>query len=110
MEKVPGMESAKKLNHFPACHGVSKHYSPRMILHQENLSFNQYCKYTFGEYVLAHNEPDQTNIQAPRALDCVYLHPSAGDSGHNLLHLQTNAIVNCQSLTSMPLTPSIVKQ
>eukprot|EP00957_Ditylum_brightwellii_P124856 9517752-Ditylum_brightwellii.AAC.1 len=101
---------SKETELLPAHHGVSKLYSPRMILHQENLSFKRHCKYAFGKCVLAHNEPDQTSTQAPRALDCIYLRPSASDSGHGLLHLQTNAIVNPQNLTSMPLTPSIVKQ
>ena len=31
------MESAKKLNFFPARNGVSKYYSPRMILHRRNI-------------------------------------------------------------------------
>ena len=60
--------------------------------------------------MLAHNEPNPTNTQAPRALDCIYLRPSAGDSGHDLLHLQTNAIVNLRNLTPMPVTSSIIKQ
>ena len=41
-------ESAKKLNYFPARHGVSKHYSPRMILHQENLDFDRHCTHVLG--------------------------------------------------------------
>ena len=31
------MEAAKKLNFFPAKQGVSKYYSPRIILHQHSL-------------------------------------------------------------------------
>eukprot|EP00957_Ditylum_brightwellii_P034111 2585549-Ditylum_brightwellii.AAC.1 len=31
------MESTKKLNFFPAKHGMSKYNSPQMILHQENI-------------------------------------------------------------------------
>ena len=31
------VDATKRLNYFPAQHGVSKYYSPRMILHIENL-------------------------------------------------------------------------
>jgi hypothetical protein len=33
------MESAKKLNFFPKKYGVSKVFSPRMIMHHENLDY-----------------------------------------------------------------------
>ena len=45
------IKSPKKLNYFPARQDISKHYSPRMILHQENLDFDRYCKYASKEYV-----------------------------------------------------------
>ena len=34
-----GIGSDRELNYFPAKHGVNKHYSPRMVLHQENLEY-----------------------------------------------------------------------
>jgi hypothetical protein len=37
MVKVLVNDSAKKLNFFPAKNGISQYYSPRMILHQQNL-------------------------------------------------------------------------
>eukprot|EP00957_Ditylum_brightwellii_P063747 4837013-Ditylum_brightwellii.AAC.1 len=40
-------EQARKLNYFPVQHGVSKHYSPRMILHQENIDYHRHCQFTF---------------------------------------------------------------
>jgi hypothetical protein len=55
MVKYLVMELAKKLNYFPNKNGVSKYYSPRMILHQENIDYDRHCAYRFGEYVLAHN-------------------------------------------------------
>ena len=51
------MEGAKKINFFPARHGVSKHYSLRMILHQENLDYDRYCRFVLGEYVQARDDP-----------------------------------------------------
>jgi hypothetical protein len=73
MVKYPVMESAKQLNYFPNKNGVSKYYSPRMILHQENINYDRHCEYHFGEYVLAHDDPKRTNTNASRALDCIYL-------------------------------------
>eukprot|EP00957_Ditylum_brightwellii_P170193 12955823-Ditylum_brightwellii.AAC.1 len=104
------MESTKKLNYFPAKHGVSKHYSPRMIKHREVLDYKCHCSFVFGEYVLGHNENNPSNTNAPRALDCIYLCPSLGQTGHDLYHLQTNSVVNCQNCTPMPITPAIIKQ
>ena len=67
------MEATRKLNYFPARNGVSKVFKPRMILHQENIDYDHHCQYTIGEYFLAHDEPQPSNTNAPRALDCVYL-------------------------------------
>ena len=43
MVKILVAESAKKLNFFPAKYGVSKYYSPRMIIHQRNLEYTKNC-------------------------------------------------------------------
>eukprot|EP00957_Ditylum_brightwellii_P000900 71956-Ditylum_brightwellii.AAC.1 len=42
MLKYMASEQARKLNYFPAQHEVSKHYSPCMILHQENIDYHHY--------------------------------------------------------------------
>jgi hypothetical protein len=39
------MELAKKLNFFPNKYGVSNVFSPRMIMHHENLDCERHCKY-----------------------------------------------------------------
>ena len=62
-------EAAKKPNFFPAKHCVSKHYSPRMILHQENLDYTKHGLYTFGEHVLGHDKPIPSNTQVSYAED-----------------------------------------
>ena len=88
------MESTKKLNFFPNKHGVSKYFSPRMIMHQENLDYERHCQYQIAEYVQAHDEPIHTNMNAPRSLDCLYLRPmDNAQGGHELLHLQTNKVI-----------------
>ena len=59
------MEAAKKLNFFPAKYGVSKYYSPRMILHQHNLDLSKHCKHALGEYVIGIHESEATNTNKP---------------------------------------------
>jgi hypothetical protein len=73
MVKILAMESTKKLNFFPPTNGMSPYYSPRMIIHQENLDYAKHCAIPFGTYVQAHTEPMRTNTQHPRTLDCIYL-------------------------------------
>jgi hypothetical protein len=104
------MESTKKLNFFPNRHGVSKHYRPRMILHQDNLDYDCHCKYILGEYVQAHDKPSPSNTNAARLLDCIYLRPTDNaQGGHELLHLQTNQVVKRRNLTPAVITPTIIK-
>jgi hypothetical protein len=100
-------ESARRPNFFPATQGVSKYFSPRKIIHQENVSYQSHCRTSCGTYVLAHNEPGQTNTHAPRALDCLYLRPNASGR-HECLHLQTNRLITRRRVTPLPITPSII--
>ena len=67
-----GMESIKKLNFFPPKGGVSKNFSPRTILHQENIDYNKHCKIPFGSYVQVYNENKQQNTQHPRTINWLY--------------------------------------
>ncbi|KAG7373398.1 reverse transcriptase RNA-dependent DNA polymerase [Nitzschia inconspicua] len=104
------MESAKKLNFFPAKHGISQYYSPRMILHQKNLDYNRHCQHSIGSFVQAVNEPDPSNTNAPRTLDCIYLRYTDNDQGgHELLHLATNRIITRRQVTPIPLTPAAIQ-
>ena len=101
------IESARKLNYFPAKHGISKHYSPRQIVHQTTLNYEHECKYAIGTYVQAHDEPNPTNTQAPRSLDAIYIR--ATDTGHDVYDLSTQKIINRRRLTAMPITPTVIK-
>ena len=70
-----------------------------MILHKENITFKQHYIYVLGEYIQAKDEPDRTNTNAPRTLDCIYLRPSNNRQvGYDLLHLQTNKIINRKNM------------
>ena len=87
-------EAARKLNFFPAKYGVSKYYSPRMIMHHQNLDYEKHCKFSFGTYVQAHDEPQPSNTQQARTLDCIYLRPAANaQGGHECFHIPTNRTI-----------------
>ena len=104
-------EATKKLNFYPAKHGLSKYYSPRMIVHKEGLNYDKHCKYSFGTYVQGHNEPNPTNTNAPRSLDCIYLtYNPTQQGGHILLHLQTAKEIVRRNVTPIPITPAIIRQ
>ena len=104
------IEAAKKLNFISTKNGVSKHYSPRMILHKENIDYERHCKYVLGEYVQAHEDKTIKNTNAPRLLDCLYLRPTTNhQGGHELLHLQTNITITSPRVIAVAITPSVIR-
>ena len=109
--KYMGSKAPRKLNYFPAKHGVSKQCSPKMILHKENIGFERHCKYTLEEYVQLHEDKSIKNTNAPILLDCLYLRPTSNNQGgHEMLYLQTNRVITRNNVTSATTTPSIVNQ
>ena len=42
-----------------------------MILDQQNINFNKNCKYVFGKYAQAHDEPTHSNTNEACLLDCI---------------------------------------
>jgi len=50
---------------FTAKGGISKYYSPRIILGQWALDYKNECAISFGTYVQAQTNPKQTNSNAP---------------------------------------------
>ena len=96
---------------FPEKNGVSKYSSPLMIIFQENVDYENHLKMLFGTYVLANNEPKPTNTNAPRCLDCIYLRDKyITQGGHELLHLNPNPVITCNSITPTTIKPNINKQ
>lgn len=109
MLQVLVMESTRKLNFFPPKGGISPYYSPRMILHEENVDYMKHCRVPFGTYVQAHDEPNPTNTQKPRTLDCIYLRPlSNHQGGAELLDLRTNQLITRREFTPVPITQNII--
>ena len=100
-------ESARKLNYFPSKHGISAHYSPRMIMHRETLDYDKHCKYSLGDYVQAHRILTPSNRQDPRTIDGIYLRPVA--NGHEVYTLGTQAVIVAARVTKQPVTPTVIE-
>ena len=64
------IETAEKLNYFPAKGGCSNYFSPREILHRVKLDHMKHCSMPLLSYVLAHDEPTLTSTVCTHALDC----------------------------------------
>jgi hypothetical protein len=110
MIKFLAMECTKKLEYFPPNGGVSKYCSPREILHQQKLDYNKHCTIAQFSYVQAHDEPQPSNSQMPRALDCIYLRPLANlQGGHEILHLATGRVITRRQVTVIPMSTSAIK-
>jgi Reverse transcriptase (RNA-dependent DNA polymerase) len=110
MVKILTMECAKKLNFFPPTGGISSYYSPRMIMHQKNLDYEKHCSIPFGAYVQAHTEPDPTNSQHPRTLDCIYLrYVDNNQGGHHLLDIRTGRTIKRRNVTIVPITQNVIE-
>ena len=104
------MEAARKSNCFPARNGTSKHCSPRIILYEEIFYFKTHCMRCAGD--LAHSHEDETikNNDSTRTLYCMHLRPSVDQQeGHNLLHLQTNKIINIKKCAPVPTNEWFIK-
>lgn len=62
-------------------------------------------------YVQAHDEPNFTNTNAARSLDCMYLRTmDSAQGGNELLQLQTNMLVKRRKLTKIPIMRAIIKE
>src|SRR5687768_8693278 len=102
------MEATKKLKYFPTQGGISKYYSPRKILYHQKLDYVKQCLIPQFTYVLAHMEPTQVNLQAARALDCLYLRPASNiQGGCELYHIPTMKTITRKSVTVIPMTDNV---
>jgi hypothetical protein len=107
--KILTVECAMQLNFFPPKEGISPFYSPRMILHQQSMDYGKHCSIPFGSYVQAHTEPDPSNTQLPRTLDCIYLqYVDNNQGGHHLLDLRTGQTIKRRTVTTIPITSNVV--
>ena len=90
MIRYLAMVQTSNLNLFPVKGGVSDHYSPRMIITQEQLNYDRDCKVEFGSYVQVNHEPKPTNTLEARTIDAIYLRPAPdAQNGHEVMDLNS---------------------
>jgi hypothetical protein len=98
---------ASQLNLFPAKGGISQYYSPRTILGLSTLDYVKHCTVPFGAYVQANHETNQTNSNASRTIDAIYLRPVNSMQGaHELYDLNSGRVI---TVTQVPVTDVVIK-
>ena len=104
------METAAKLNYFPAKGGCSNYFSLSEILHHVKLGYKKHCSSVpLLSYVLTHNEPTLTNTVCACALDCLFLHAiQTKQGGYECYHIPTCQVITQPSITVVPTTPAII--
>jgi hypothetical protein len=101
---------ASQLNLFPAKGRISPYYSPRTILGLLVLNYEKHCAVPFGAYVQANHETNQTNSNAARTIDAIYLRPAIGmQGGHELYDLNSNRVIMWAQVTQIPVTDMVIK-
>jgi hypothetical protein len=104
------MIQANKLNIFPVKGGVSKYYSPRMILNQTNLDYTKQCVVPFGAYVQANHKSTKTSLNFTRTLDAIYLRPAQNQQGgHELMDLNSGQLISRNIVHEIPVTNVVIK-
>jgi hypothetical protein len=104
------MIQANKLNLFPVKGGVSKYYSPRMILNQTKLDYTKHCVVPFGAYVQANHKSLKASSNVTRTLDAIYLHPAQNQQGgHKLIDLNSGQLISRNIVQEIPVTNAVTK-
>jgi len=104
------MDCTHKINMFPAKGDISHYYSPRIILGQRALDYKKECTIPFRTYVQAQTNPKQTNSNAPRTLDAIYLCPAQNiQGGHEVMDLATGHVITCGRVIEVPITKTIIE-
>ena len=84
-----------------------------MILNQRHLDYGKHCQASVGTYVQVHDQPGppNTNINAPRTMDYIYLRYDENlQDGHGLFQLDANSCITNRRDTPVPITPAVIQQ
>jgi hypothetical protein len=101
---------ASQLNLLPAKGGISPYCSPRTILGLPTLDYAKHCTVPFGAYVQANHETNQTNLNASRTLDTIYLRPvNSMQGGHELYDLNSGRVITRARVTQIPVKDVVIK-
>ena len=107
MIRYLAMVCAKQMNIFPAKNGISKYYSPHMIMSGETYDYKKHCMCEFGTYVQGNTRSSNTN--SPRSVDAIYLRPvSSLQGGHEVMNLATGKRVVCSRIVVCKMNEGVV--
>jgi len=84
------------MNSYVDKQGISDEYSPRELILRWQLDWKQHCKYQFGAYGQAYDEPDTnvTNTQQARSRNVICARPTGNYQGsYFFLDLDTKALI-----------------
>ncbi|KAL7474817.1 hypothetical protein ACHAW6_002980 [Cyclotella cf. meneghiniana] len=101
------------MNAYVDKQGISDEYSPREIILRWQLDWRKHCKYHFGAYGQAYDDPNpaETNTQAPRSRNIVCVGPMGNMQGsYYFLDLDTKAIIKRRKFTELPIPDSIIRR
>ena len=73
MIRYAPLRMTKNRSLFPRAGGISKYFSPYVILRQKVIDYNKEWKFSFGDYVQAIHDMDPKNNNLPRSIDAIYL-------------------------------------
>lgn len=97
------------INAFPPKGGVSTNLSPCNIMTGTQFDYLKHCKWTFGSYGQAYNNPEPTNTMATRAIGTICLGPTGNLQGsYKFLNLRTGSLVTRRSFTPLPMPKEVI--
>ena len=107
------MTCAGSFNWVPPKGGISKFYSPYMIMSHQGLDMNKHFQYELGAYVQVYAETQPTNTNRPRTLDCIYLSPDWNNlnGGHRVMDLNTGKEIRRHKIVcELPITELFINR
>jgi len=108
MIRALGEQCCKLLNVIPAKGGVSKYFSPHMIMNKTHLQYDKDFKYMIGDYGMANAPTD--NTMKPRAVEAIYLRPiESAQGGHECMHLQTGKQTQSTRFEPLLITETVIR-
>ena len=77
----------------------------------KTFDFENHCQIPFGTYVQTNQENNPKNINAPRTIGCIYLHPITQNiqGGHELMDLNSGCMITLQRVWEIPVTHVVIQ-
>ena len=96
-------------NYYPQKGGISKYYSPHMILKKEKVDYMKECAVESGSYVQGYGHETHRN-QRTRTVDAIYCRPDdRSRNGHILFDLHTGKEITRNKVKVLPMTAQVIK-